>query len=168
MFFLLPMMVVPAVTGFIFFMIFQIDGPLNRALCRSSLPGDRSDPLAPDPTLAIWTVIMADIWQWTPLMFLIFLSGLVALPEDQMDQARILGASFWHQLRYLVLPMMKPIILIALIIRAIEVFKIFDSVWLLTQGGPGDGDDDHLSLPLRGDVQSMRAGAMRAPWRSSC
>ena len=91
-----------------------------------------------DPGIAIYTVIAADIWQWTPLMFLIFLSGLVALPEDQLNQARILGAGFWHQLRYLVLPMMKPIILIALIIRSIEVFKIFDSAWLLTRGGPGD------------------------------
>ena len=71
--------------------------------------------------------MVADIWQWTPLMFLIFLSGLVALPEDQMNAARILGAGFWHQLRYLILPMMKPVILIALIIRSIEVFKLFDA-----------------------------------------
>ena len=82
--------------------------------------------------------MVVDIWQWTPLMFLILLSGLVALPEDQMNAARILGASSWHQFRYLILPMMKPIILIALIIRSIEVFKIFDAVYLLTQGGPGD------------------------------
>ena len=58
--------------------------------------------------------------------------------SDQMNAARILGAKFWHQLRYLVLPMMWPIILIAVIIRAIETFKIFDSAYLLTQGGPGD------------------------------
>ena len=55
-----------------------------------------------------------------------------------MNAARILGASFWHQLRYLILPMMKPIILIALIIRTMEAFKIFDAAWLLTQGGPGE------------------------------
>ena len=82
--------------------------------------------------------MIVDIWQWTPLMFLIFLSGLAALPEDQMNAARILGASFWHQLRHLVLPMMKPIILIAIIIRAIEAFKLFDPIYLMTQGGPGE------------------------------
>jgi multiple sugar transport system permease protein len=71
-------------------------------------------------------------------MFLIFLSGLMALPEDQMEAAEILGVSWFQRLRWLVLPMMKPIILIALIIRAMEAFKIFDAAWLLTQGGPGE------------------------------
>src|SRR5262249_12955941 len=137
LFFLLPMMVVPAVSGFIFFMIFQVDGPLNQAL--SAILGTTIQVhWLDDPSLVIWSAITVDIWQWTPLMFLILLSGLVALPEDQMNQARILGASFWHQFRYLILPMMKPIILIALIIRAIETFKLFDSAYLLTQGGPGD------------------------------
>ena len=137
LFFLLPMMVVPAVSGFVFFMIFQVDGPLNEGL--SILLGHPVKILwLESPTLALWSAMIVDIWQWTPLMFLIMLSGLVALPEDQMNQARILGANFWHQFRYLILPMMKPIILIALVIRAIEVFKVFDATYLLTQGGPGD------------------------------
>ena len=137
LFFLLPMMVVPAVSGFVFFMIFQVDGPLNQAL--SLLLGQDVTILwLENPSLALWSAMVVDIWQWTPLMFLILLSGLVALPEDQMNQSRILGANSWHQFRYLILPMMKPIILIALIIRAIEVFKVFDAVYLLTQGGPGD------------------------------
>jgi multiple sugar transport system permease protein len=137
LFFLLPMMVVPAVSGFIFFMIFQVDGPLNQAL--SAITGTTVEVhWLDDPDLVLWSAITVDIWQWTPLLFLILLSGLVALPEDQMNQARILGASFWHQFRYLILPMMKPIVLIALIIRAIEVFKVFDAPYLLTQGGPGD------------------------------
>ena len=144
-FFLLPMMVVPAVSGFIFFMIFQLDGPLNEAL-------DAFFGLGPvewlqNPSLAIWSVMVVDIWQWTPLMFLIFLSGLAALPEDQMNAARILGAGFWHQLRYLILPMMKAIILIAIIIRSIEAFKLFDAAYLLTQGGPGEATTN-ISLYL--------------------
>lgn len=137
LFFLLPMMVVPAVSGFVFYMIFQVDGPLNEAL--SLLLGqDVTIRWLENPSLALWSGMVVDIWQWTPLMFLILLSGLVALPEDQMSQARILGANSWHQFRYLILPMMKPIILIALIIRSIEVFKVFDAPYLLTQGGPGD------------------------------
>ena len=137
LFFLLPMMVVPAVSGFIFFMLFQVDGPVNQGLT-AILGGNVSIHWLDDPSLAKWSVMTVDIWQWTPLMFLILLSGLVALPEDQMNQARILGANFWHQLRYLIVPMLKPIIVIALIIRAIETFKLFDSAYLLTGGGPGD------------------------------
>ena len=112
------------------------------------------------------SVIVADIWQWTPLMFLILLSGLVALPEDQMNAARILGAGFWHQFRYLMLPMMWPIILIAIIIRSIEVFKIFDSDWLMTTGGPGDATTT-ISSTSTARHSSTRAGATRARWRSS-
>src|SRR5919202_4041337 len=138
LFFLLPMMVVPAVSGFIFFMLFQVDGPVNQGLTAILPGGVIHVHWLDDPSLAKWSVMTVDIWQWTPLMFLILLSGLVALPEDQMNQARILGASFWHRFRYLMLPMLKPIILIALIIRAIEVFKVFDAPYLLTRGGPGD------------------------------
>jgi multiple sugar transport system permease protein len=124
-------------------MLFQTNGPVNAALTFAfhdvlHVTGHISIPWLSDPDIAIYSVIIADIWQWTPLMFLIFLSSLVALPEDQLNQARILGARFHHELRYLVLPMMKPIILIALIIRGIEVVKIFDADWLLTRGGPGD------------------------------
>jgi multiple sugar transport system permease protein len=137
LFFLLPMMVIPAVSGFIFFMIFQVDGPLNQGLA-SILGHPVQIHWLDDPGIVMWSAITVDIWQWTPLMFLILLSGLVALPEDQMNQARILGANFGHQFRYLILPMLWPIILIALIIRAIEVFKVFDAPFLLTGGGPGD------------------------------
>jgi multiple sugar transport system permease protein len=139
-FFLLPMMVVPAVSGFIFFMLYQTDGPVNEAL--EIVFGAGPVNWLQDADIAIWSVMTVDIWQWTPLMFLIFLSGLAALPEDQMNASRILGASFAHQLRYLIIPMMKPIILIALIIRAIEAFKIFDAIYLLTQGGPGDATEN--------------------------
>lgn len=135
--FLLPMMVVPAVTGFIFYMLFQGDGPVNAALSWL-LPGTIDIGWLTDPDIALYSVVIADVWQWTPLMFLILLSGLVALPEDQMNAARILGAGWLFQLRHLVLPMMKPIVLIALIIRAMETLKLFDSAWLMTQGGPGD------------------------------
>jgi multiple sugar transport system permease protein len=140
--FLLPMMVVPAVSGFIFYMLLQTDGPVNGALTYLlhnvlHVTGTIQIGWLTNPSIALFSVTMVDIWQWTPLMFLILLSGLVALPEDQMNAARILGADYFQQLRYIVLPMMKPIILIAVIIRAIETLKLFDSAWLLTQGGPG-------------------------------
>jgi multiple sugar transport system permease protein len=140
-YFLLPMMVVPAVSGFIFQMLFQVDGPINGMLS-FVWPGDVKLQWLSDPSLAIWGVMVADVWQWTPLMFLIFLSGLVALPEDQMNAARILGAGFWPQFTRLVIPMMRPILLIALIIRAMEVFKLFDPIIIMTAGGPGTATEN--------------------------
>ena len=156
-FFLLPMMVVPAVSGFIFFMIFQVDGPLNAALT-AFLPGQVTIEWLQNPSVAVWSVMIVDIWQWTPLMFLIFLSGLAALPEDQMNAARILGAGFWHQMRYLILPMMKAVILIAIIIRSIEAFKLFDAAYLLTQGGPGDATTNISLFLFDETAQNTRWG----------
>lgn len=155
--FLLPMMVVPAVSGFIFFMILQTDGPLNNALS-TILPGEITIGWLTDPSIALWSVMIVDIWQWTPLMFLIFLAGLVSMPEDQMNAARILRASFWHQLRLLIIPMMKPVIVIALIIRAIETFKIFDAAWILTRGGPGEASTTISVFLFRETFQGTRWG----------
>jgi multiple sugar transport system permease protein len=157
LFFLLPMMVVPAVSGFIFFMLFQVDGPVNEGLS-IILGTDVEVQWLADPSLALWSAMVVDIWQWTPLMFLILLSGLVSLPEDQMNQARILGASFSHRFRYLVLPMMKPIILIALIIRSIEVFKVFDAPFLLTGGGPGSASETISIYLYRQTIENSRWG----------
>ncbi len=90
---------------------------------------------------AMIAVIIAEVWQWTPLMFLILLSGLVGLPEDQMRAATMLGASFWQRFRYLMLPMLKPIIIIALVIRGMEAVKIFDMIFLMTTGGPAQATE---------------------------
>jgi multiple sugar transport system permease protein len=131
-----PMMVVPAVAGYMFFMLFQSGGPVNDIL--GHLIG-RPVTVAwlSDPTLALVAVMIADIWQWTPLMFLILLAGLVGVPEDQMKAATLLGANAWQRFRTIALPRMKTIIIIALAIRVIESFKIFDTLYIMTAGGPG-------------------------------
>lgn len=133
---LMPMMVVPAVAGYMFFMLFQSGGPVNDIL--SALTG-RTVAIAwlSDPTLAFIAVVIADIWQWTPLMFLILLAGLVGVPDDQMKAATLLGANAWQRFTTIVLPKMKTIIIIALAIRVIENFKIFDTLFIMTGGGPG-------------------------------
>lgn len=133
---LIPMMVVPAVAGYMFFMLFQSGGPVNDII--STLLGQ---PLAlawlSSPGTALVAVMIADIWQWTPLMFLILLAGLVGVPEDQMRAATLLGASWWQRFRTIALPKMKTIMIIALSIRIIENFKIFDTLYIMTGGGPG-------------------------------
>lgn len=133
---LMPMMVVPAVTGYMFFILFQSGGPINAIL--SALTGhDIRLAWLSDPTLALVAVMIADIWQWTPLMFLILLAGLVGVPEDQLKAATLLGASWGYRFRTIMLPRIRTIIVIALAIRVIEVFKIFDTLFIMTGGGPG-------------------------------
>ncbi|AYG63497.1 carbohydrate ABC transporter permease [Rhizobium jaguaris] len=133
---LIPMMVVPAVAGYMFFMLFQSGGPVNDIL--STLTGTQITlAWLSSPGTALIAVMIADIWQWTPLMFLILLAGLVGVPEDQMRAATLLGASWWQRFRTIVLPKMKTIIIIALAIRVIENFKIFDTLYIMTGGGPG-------------------------------
>jgi multiple sugar transport system permease protein len=133
---IMPMMVVPAVAGYMFFMLFQSGGPINDIL--SNLIGH---PITvawlSDPNLALLAVMVADIWQWTPLMFLILLAGLAGVPEDQIKAATLLGAGPVQRFATIVLPRMKTIIGIALAIRVIECFKIFDTLFIMTGGGPG-------------------------------
>lgn len=133
---LLPMMIVPAVTGYMFYMLFQSSGPINDLL---SLLFGREISIAwlADPHLALIAVMLADIWQWTPLMFLMLLSGLLGVPEDQQKAAALLGASRWYGFRTIVLPRMRMILGIAALIRAVELFKTFDTLYIMTAGGPG-------------------------------
>ncbi|WP_121066021.1 carbohydrate ABC transporter permease [Chachezhania antarctica] len=133
---LLPMMVVPAVAGYMFFMLFQSGGPVNNIL--SFFAGSPvTIAWLSDPNLALFAVILSDIWQWTPLMFLILLAGMVSVPQDQQMAAVLLGASWWRRFRTIVLPRMKTIIIIAIAIRVIENFKVFDNFYIMTGGGPG-------------------------------
>ncbi len=133
---LIPMMVVPAVAGYMFFMLFQSGGPINDIL--SGLTGTRvTTAWLSDPTLALIAVMIADIWQWTPLMFLILLAGLIGVPEDQLKAATLLGASWWQRFTTIMLPRIRTVIVIALVIRTVEIFKIFDNLYIMTGGGPG-------------------------------
>jgi len=133
--FLLPMMVVPAVTGFVFFMMFQANGPVNAIL--SLFAGEVTIAWLTNAGSALGIAILADVWQWTPMMFLILLAGVLAIPKSLLDAAYALGASPFDRLRYVILPLLRPVLIIALIIRGIEVIKVFDVVFILTKGGPG-------------------------------
>jgi len=129
---LTPMMVVPAVVGLIFFLSFQGTGPINDTL---GLPSNFS--WLTDPDRAIITVMVADIWQWTPLMFLILLAGMLGVPTDQITAAKLLGGSNIQNFFKIIMPKMKGVIVIALLLRTVESFKIFDLIYIMTKGGPG-------------------------------
>ncbi len=91
-----------------------------------------------DPRTALATLVAIDVWEWTPLMVLILSAGLRAIPQDSLEAAAIDGARGWRRLRLIVLPMMAPTILLALMLRGMDAFRVFDSVFATTQGGPGD------------------------------
>jgi multiple sugar transport system permease protein len=137
--FLVPMMIVPIVVGYNFSMIYIDSGPLNQLLAPllTSLGVDPRIRWLSHPTAAQFAIIIADIWQWTSLTFLIFLSGFSALPQQLVNAARVMGATPWQIFWRVQLPLLKPAIVIAVIIRSMEALKMFDPVVLLTFGGPG-------------------------------
>ncbi len=143
---LYPMMLPWVVVGLCFYLLFLDKGPVNYILIRLFGPG-ASVQWYQNPILALATIALADIWQWTPFMFLVIYSGLGALPPEPVEAAMTLGANRWHIFRYIIFPMLKPVLLVALIIRSLEAFKIFDLVYIMTGGGPGTSTES-LSLYL--------------------
>jgi multiple sugar transport system permease protein len=133
---LIPMMVLPTVVGYDFFTLFYREGPVNQIL--TFLSGREVEvEWLKGPTTALLAVILADIWEWTPFMFIILYSGLLALPEEPLRAARVLGATEWQVFRRVTLPMLKPVIYLSLVIRSLEAIKLFDVPFIMTAGGPG-------------------------------
>jgi multiple sugar transport system permease protein len=89
-----------------------------------------------DIKTALPTMILIDVWEWTAFLFIILLSGLVSLPIPLFEAARIDGANNWKMFRFITLPLMKPVILVALFLRTLDSLRTFDIVWILTRGGP--------------------------------
>ena len=106
--------------------------------------------------------MLAEIWQWTPLMFLLVLTGLMNLPENQIRAAIILGASPVRIFFRVMLPLMMPVIAIALLVRSIETFKIFDPVYILTRGGPGASTETISMFMYNGAFVYFRMGYIAA------
>ncbi|SHG26573.1 multiple sugar transport system permease protein [Kaistia soli DSM 19436] len=132
---LVPPMIAPAVVGLNFRWLFNGQyGLVNGILRYLGLP---EAPWLSDPNWALVSVMIADIWQNTPLLVLLFLAGLQSLPQDPIEAAQVDGASPWGIFWHITLPLMRPILMIALMLRIIDTFRTFDVVWLMTQGGPG-------------------------------
>jgi multiple sugar transport system permease protein len=134
---LLPMMLPPVVVGVVWRLMLNSNfGAVNGTLKRFGLNTDALTWTA-SPKLAMATVVIADIWQWTPFMFLILLAGLQAIPQEPYEAALIDGASTWQTFRHVTLPLLKPAILIALLLRTMDLLRVFDQIFILTEGGPG-------------------------------
>ena len=134
---LIPMMLPPVVVGVVWRLMLNPDfGAINGTLKAVGVNTDQLTWTA-SPRLALASVIAVDIWQWTPFMFLILLAGLQAIPQEPYEAARIDGASAWQTFRHVTLPLVRPAILIALLLRTMDLLRVFDQIFILTEGGPG-------------------------------
>lgn len=100
-----------------------------------------------DTQWALLSVVIVDVWHWTPFVFLILYAAIESLPQEVLEAARIDGASAWQTIRLIILPLLGPALAVAAVFRAITAFKAFDQVYLLTSGGPGTSTE-LLSLHL--------------------
>jgi multiple sugar transport system permease protein len=131
----LPLFVSPIALGFLAQTIFyEINGPANGLL---SLVGASPVPWLSNGFWSRVAIIIVDVWQWTPFVFLVALAGLQSLPQDMLEASEVDGASAWQTLRSVILPMMGPILWLILMLRAIDAFKVVDIIVALTNGGPG-------------------------------
>jgi multiple sugar transport system permease protein len=132
---ILPMTFPRVVVGLVWrVMLNPIVGVVNYLL--QPFGGGSVDWLA-RPGLALFSIILVDVWQWTPFMVLMLLAGLQSLPKAPFDAARVDGAGDFHIFRFITLPLLQPIIVVAVIFRIIDAMRTFDIVYILTRGGPG-------------------------------
>ena len=131
--FILPMMIAPVVVGLVWrYMFHQTYGTFNRFLESIGLP--KVDWLGQNPLLS---VIIADVWQWTPFIFILSLAALQSLPRSTLEAARIDGATSLQQIWFIKLPLMMPVLIVTMLLRLIDAFKVLEVILVLTGGGPG-------------------------------
>ena len=119
-------------------------------------------PLLSNPTLALVSVILVDVWQWTPFCFLVFLAALQAVPDELYEAARIDTNSKWTLLAHVILPLLQPVIIIVLLLRLAEAIKLFDIIATLTNGGPGIATQSYSYLAFTRGFKLNDFGYARA------
>jgi multiple sugar transport system permease protein len=136
---LIPSVISQVVAGWQGRMIFNASyGPLNDILSRFGVKGPAW--LASQQT-ALPTIFLTDTWQWTPFLALIILAALQSMPQDIVEAARLDGAYGWSMFRFVTVPLILPVTGIGILLRGVDLFKTFDLVYILTQGGPGNSSE---------------------------
>ena len=137
--FTMPMMATPVAVALVWTMMFHPQqGVLNYLLSVAGLPPSL---WVYSPTLVIPSLVLVEIWHWTPLVMLIVLGGLAGLPTEPYESARLDGASEWQLFRYVTLPLVAPFLVVAAVIRTIDALKAFDTIYVISQGGPGTASE---------------------------
>jgi multiple sugar transport system permease protein len=157
---LLPMVMTPVAVGMIWLLIFEPTiGLANYVLKSLSLPkllwlGSRKTALA--------SLMLVDVWEWTPVIAVITLAGLSALPTEPFESAKVDGANAWQTLWRVTLPMVSSTIVVAMMLRLIDVLKTFDQIYTTTQGGPGFATENTNILGYLQAFQYFRFGSAAA------
>lgn len=137
--FILPMMATPVAVALVWTMMFHPQlGVLNYLLSTVGLPPQL---WVYSPETVIPSLVMVEVWHWTPLVMLIVLGGLAAAPTEPYDSAKIDGANGWQIFRHITLPLIMPFLLVAAVIRTIDALKAFDTIFVITGGGPGTASE---------------------------
>ena len=146
---ILPIFATPLAVGYTFFTIFyEVGGPLAWT----------GIPFLSNPNGALASVILVDIWQWTPFCFLVFLAALQGVPEELYEAARVDGASPWDMLKEVMLPLLIPTIVLVLLLRMAEALKLFDIPFAMTGGGPGVATQPFSLLAFRTGLRFFDLG----------
>lgn len=137
--FILPMIATPVAIALVWTMMFHPQlGVLNYLLTRVGLPPSL---WVYSPDTVIPSLVLVETWQWTPLVMLIVLGGLAALPVEPLESAVVDGAGSWRIYRDIVLPMVLPFLMVAVVLRTVDALKAFDTIFAITQGGPGTASE---------------------------
>lgn len=137
--FILPMMIAPIAVGLVWRYMFDAQfGLINAALKALGL---NAQIWLADPTLAFIAIVVADIWQWTPFVFIMMIAALANIDGAVIEAARIDGARWWQQTFLVKLPMVMHVIAITLMMRLIDAFRVLEVIYVLTFGGPGDSTE---------------------------
>jgi multiple sugar transport system permease protein len=132
---IIPLVVAPVVVGFAFRFMYNSDLGVLPWLLEQI--GIRIPRILGDPDWALLAVILVDIWNQTPLPFLVFLAAVQSINPELYEVAGIDGASYWQSLRHITIPLLRRAFLVVLLIRTIDAFKAFDILYVMTEGGPG-------------------------------
>jgi multiple sugar transport system permease protein len=137
--FMMPMMATPVAIALVWTMMYHPQlGVLNYLL---SLVGIPPQLWIYSPDTVIPSLVLVEVWQWTPLVMLIVLGGLASLPTEPYESALIDGASQWQMFRHITWPLVLPFVMVAVVIRTIDALKAFDTIFVMTQGGPGTASE---------------------------
>lgn len=136
-----PMMLAPVVMGLMWKFMYNDQLGIINYLIRTLGISQTPPQWLADPRLALYSIIIVDIWATTPLIVILLLAGLLAIPVELYEAAEIDGAGHWQRLQRITLPLLRPVILVALLLRGMDAFRVFDVVYIMTKGGPAMRSD---------------------------
>ena len=157
----LPMMLPPSIVGVLWrFLLTPSNGAVNQALLNIGLIKNHIEWF--NAGVSLWSIIIADIWNWVALPLLIVYSGRVSLPPAVYEAARVDGAGQWKVMRRITLPMLKEVIAIAFILRFTDAFKFVDLVYIMTSGGPAQSSELPTYIAFQRGIREFAIGEAAA------